>query len=288
MFCKNCGCKVQDTTLFCPECGANQKEENNVSINKEVINEKTNQQTMTIQIPNIDKSFITDLKNIFLTFLSEDSFAMFRNCNTKNSLVGCILVILNGLLFSFVSCTNLFQLLNFLLEKIMGKLSSLLGGLGGFVPNIEISATYDLFGVFLLIFVIVLALKITGIYIIKKLYKQKIESFLEVINILGISFIPFIFASILNFVLGYAFPPATLAIFVTALIMHGILLFDGVEYFVGTKKNLLKIFSIFFICLTIILSVFVNFGIDKLLDELVIWLQNSADIAFNDILEFLI
>lgn len=254
MFCKNCGVELPQGTIFCPHCGTNQS----VPIQKKL-------------------RFINDGKMMLKGFFSKSPFSTVEKALEEKSLMvfGIIYLVLNILLFAFVSCHTLSQTLNYLISRTGDLIGTLIDSASGGLlsdlistASLNVSPFYDLLLPFILIGIVVFIIEFAGIYLLLTVLKCKPESVSMVVNAIAVSSLPIAPALIISFLIGFVFSPLSFCIFVTAFIVHVIMLCKSIQIFKKSDDLPMWGFTIaFFIANSLVTIIIVN-SIMKLLGSL--------------------
>ncbi|MDD4564400.1 MAG: zinc ribbon domain-containing protein [Eubacteriales bacterium] len=247
MFCKKCGKELEDTARFCDSCG-----------------EKQQISSMPFNSENAN-AVLNDGKQIIKKFFSKNPGNALINAASSNSKIGVVLIAINVLLFAFVSCLNITQIINHMIKAttsvITSTTNSLLGdGLGNaltgkVIPDVEVPILYDLFFPFVLFALVIVAVVFAGIYIGFKLNKKPHKGAFTIANVVGVSGLPIATASAVNFILGFILPQFTTFVFLAAVLVSFVTLYEGVKSILGIDNALIAEFAILVLMVCIVLAI---------------------------------
>lgn len=159
----------------------------------------------------------------------------FSGCDglTEVTIPGSVQTIRAGV---FSKCKNLTRVN--ILEGVTDIESDGLGNSSAFNDcPMEASPLYSLFLTLLLAAGLVLALEFVGVYLSFCAAKQKPNSVHNLLNVLGVSTLPLTLACLTNLLLGLIYPTLTICTLVIALIMHIVLLYEGMKRLAVTKGS---------------------------------------------------
>ena len=275
MFCKKCGKELDDTAKFCGACGQNQDESIKLEPNKNINN------------------VILEGKDIVKGFFSKNPLSVIKSENYETSIIGIPLIIINILLFGFVSCLNITQYINKIINSVTSYIGNiaedLLGDfLGGMtttgITNFEIPTLFSLFIPLCCFAAVLTVILFFGIYIIFKTKKTNCKNFKVIYNAIGISYFPLDIALILNFIVGIFLPQYTLFIFLFGFILMLIMLYESCKIIFETDKKPIFEFSILLILIIVFLAIGSQIAINSLINSLQKILISSASDGAKDII----
>lgn len=252
MFCKNCGEEIKDGVKFCGKCGASiQEKDSNTSRNEQAT------------------ALVNEGKNIVLRFFTKNPSDVIKEASQSKSYIGFIIIVINAILFAFVSCFNIPQsgvyifnsFVNSIQEMATSISGSALGGsvVGSYLPTVDASPILILFIPLLFAGIALLAFESIGIYIALKVKHIQINHYTNVVNIIGIATLPLSAVLILNFILGFVYPLAAVFVCFVAVLVHMVLIYEGLRHIINDGNAPIAVFSIFtaIICVVTILIFFI-------------------------------
>jgi Yip1 domain. len=271
MFCKNCGQEINDDSKFCSYCGeylqeSGQPAEKGTALNPTVIRPS--------KAKALASALIKDLKNITGKFFTKNPASAITEASHSESQIWIVLIALNVLLFALVSCLNISQVIKYILDSLTNYIkstasstvgSSIAGSVvGNNLPQFQVPAFFELFLPLVLLAVITLAAEFVGIYIALKIERKKPGSYVNVANIVSVASIPLSIALIANLILGLIYPPATLFLFVAAILVNMVLLYEGLRNIVDCEKAPIIGFVIIAAFLCVIALIALNIGVHQI------------------------
>lgn len=275
MFCEKCGNRIEITDKYCNRCGADLQA--TTSCNKTAIN-KT----------------VSDGKRLLKSFLSKNPASVIDESKKVDSWIGVVFLFFTILLYSFVTCLNITQNINSVLNSINSVFNSVATNILGdnateYLPNLEISLIIELFIPFFIFAVFVSLIAFGGLNISLKIRKMPIPNFKCSLNMLGSTSLPIATALIINLLLGFVFPQTTPLVFAISVFVSVIFVYEMIQsYFNNGQKPVFEIAIIIFIVLLlgiIILKVTINQIADVLQDlfinEAEKVIKNGADFISN-------
>lgn len=271
MFCRNCGNEMNDDALFCPKCGKN-------------VNDSTDDVAKKSGMDNIkpiSQDYTLKAKEIVKMAFSKKPLEAIRKMAEEESYIGVVFILVSALLFALESCLYLAQILNYILEYIMGKFNSfmesaatfgdLFSSSGSVMPVMQIPTSYDMFGSFFLVAIIVCALEGVEIYFILRILKKQ-SPVARILNVVAISNVPVITGIVLSMAIGLIFPPLVLAVYILTFIMHMIYIYKGIKELSKLEREPFWEFTAFALVLSIILIIsclfILNMSVDTILEGL--------------------
>ena len=277
MFCKNCGKEVEESAKFCDGCGTNLQGENVFFQN--AISKAT--------------PIISDCKGISKRFFSKKPDSIIDIAKNNNSKVGILFIIVNVLLFGFVSCFNFSQIINkftdsffselvHFIEEVAGNfVASQLSAIGGLE---KVPVLYELFIPFAVISLGIFAVIIGSVYLIIKLKKLPFVPITSVLNCVGIASFPMLIALIFNFIVGFIFPCGTIFIFIFGVLTSLIFYYECNKEIFGNERPIIEI-SIVFITVLIVLAVAISIGYNMVGEKILDSMSGQLSDTTNEIVE---
>ncbi len=282
MYCKNCGKEIEESAKFCDGCGTNLQGENVAS-----------QRSISKINP-----IINDCKTISKGFFSKKPDSIIDIAKKDNSKVGILFIIINVLLFGFVSCFNISQVINKFTDSLVSGaetlIKELLGGIatsqvmeqmGGGLGRIDnIPILFELFFPLAILSITIFVVIIAGIYLIQKIKKIELTPIIIIMNRVGISCFPMIITLLANFVIGFIIPYFTVFIFVFGILTSLIFYYECNKELFGNKQPIIEI-SIVFLTIIIVLAIAVSVGCNIIGDNIVDALSNELGNISGNLLE---
>lgn len=257
MFCQKCGKEIEDGAKFCDGCGE--------SLRETTANTKKND-------INVNAA-IVDGKKIAKGFFSKNPACIIDIAKDTQSKIGLFLIIINAVLFAFVSCFNITQNVNYIINSLLNGLKELVLKTGvadysdvNVIPKIDITTwvnSLDFFLPMALIAIVISGAMISGIYIIFKIKKLTFKSFDVVCNTIGISLLPIISALVINFVFGLFVPQICIYVFAFGILISLIVLYHNLSNVFDTDRPLIE-FSIIMLVVLVALGIAVIVGTNLL------------------------
>lgn len=306
MYCIKCGAEIPEGAKFCNICGANQEqktnppqrnEENDVGTpnaetssadEKESVlsgkgvgdisaSVKTTVQKLSEKASK--SSALSDGKFFLQKFFSQSPVSVIPEAYERKSIFWILALALNVLLFAFVSCNNIAQVVSHECNSLIDSLSSQFP-ISQYIEDIQISALYQLFGYLVVTALIIFAVEFAAFYIPLTIGKMKPESSNSILNLVGVASFPLSVVLILNFIIGLIYPPLTLCAFLAAIFVHILLLYEGLRYSLQERISSLWVGGIAALVITIIvmvvLKMVINSVLNQALDDLTKYLVGSA------------
>lgn len=257
MFCKNCGEEINNNVKFCGKCGA--------SVQEGTENIQKNEQA---------KALVNEGKNLVLRFFIKNPSDVIKEAAKSTSYIGFVMIAINAILFAFVSCFNVPQsgvyIFNSLVNSIQ-KMATSIGGssLGGsiassYLPTADASAVFDLFIPLFFAALIMLAVEFVGIYIALKVKHKKINHYANAVNVIGIATLPLSAVLILNFILGFIYPIAVPFVFVAAIFVHMVVIYEGLRHIINDGNAPILSFSIIAAIVCIAMLIIFTIAVNKI------------------------
>jgi len=240
MFCKKCGKELEDTARFCDGCG-----------------EKQQISSMPFNTENAN-AVLNDGKQIIKKFFSKNPGNALVKSAGSNSKIGVVLIAINVLLFAFVSCLNITQIVNYMIKAATSVITTnpLLGGvLGNAIPDVKVPISFDLFFPFALFALFIPVVVFAGIYIVFKLNKKPLMGAFTIANVVGVSGLPIATALAVNFILGFILPQFTTLVFLAALLVSLVTLYEGVKTLLEIDNARIAEFAILTLMICIVLAI---------------------------------
>jgi hypothetical protein len=271
--------ELKEGIKYCPNCGTSQKEST-----KEI---NSNQVSLV-------KVTVDDGKKSLKQLFSKSPVLAISEASKSKSYIWAVSFLVNILLFAFVSCNNITQLMNHAGAGIHDTLASKanaslgLGGvlpIGNAIPDFKIPTLYELFWPLILMAVIMLAMEFAGLYLPLLIRKTKPNSPLYVLNVVAVASLPLTASLIVNFVVGLLFPPATICIFAVAIIINMVLLYEGIHKLAEFEtapiwEFSLSVLVICIVCL-IVSEMFVGNAMNQLINQIVAQIGSAAGSALG-------
>ncbi len=271
MFCRNCGNEMNDDALFCPKCGKNVND----------LTEDAAKESGMDNIKPISQDYTLKAKGIVKMAFSKKPLEAIRKMAEEESYIGVVFILVSALLFALESCLYLAQILNYILEYIMGKFNSfmesastfgdLFSSSGSVMPVMQIPTSYDMFGSFFLVAVMVCVLEGVEIYFILRILKKQSPT-AGILNVVAISNVPVITGIVLSMAIGLIFPPLVLAVYILTFIMHMVYIYKGIKELAKLEREPFWEFTAFALVLSIILIIsclfILNMSVDTILEGL--------------------
>ena len=234
MFCKNCGKQLDDSANFCDGCGANLQEVATVTSNK------------------ISK-MLNDGKDVFKNFFSKNPANAIDIAKNADSWIGGVILTIATILFSLMACLNITQSLNSVLDSINDKIYTmvvpLLGKygdqIGEYLPKFKMSFLIELFIPFFFLTILVGGVIFGICFLSLKIKKKSLPDIKCFLNMLGATSLPLITTLILNLILGFIFPVATIAVFAVGAVVSVVFVYEMIKSFYDSEyKPLIEITAI--------------------------------------------
>lgn len=213
-------------------------------------------------VPKKDQvvAFANEGKNVLLRFFTKDPSGVVEEASKSRSYIGFALIAINVILFAFVTCFNAPQSGSYLFNSVitsMRQLVTLLGSssIGYYLPTADSSPIFYLFIPMFFLSLILLAVEFVGMYIALKVKHKKIDHYLNAVNVMGVATLPLSAALVLNFILGFFYPLAAPFVFITAVFIHMILIYDGIRHIVNDDKAHFVCFAILAAILCIVMII---------------------------------
>jgi hypothetical protein len=264
MYCKNCGSEIQEGAKFCVSCGASQGVEEAA--------------TSSVQV-NFASHLIGDGQNTIKKFFSKTPLDAVAEAADSKSPIWIILVIANVVLFGVASFLNVPQMLNYLIKSVVGTVTSSFGALGNLIPTSsipKIPALPSLFLPFALLALITLAAEFAGIYIALAVSKKKAKSAANVLNVVAVASLPITAGVIINLLLGLIFPPATICITATTVLINLVLLYEGLHNLADFQTSPIWQFGLLVLFVSIVFMVIFGIALDQVINQVMGNLINAV------------
>lgn len=256
MYCKNCGEEINDNVKFCGKCGASVQEAGAVTA---VRQEETSMASV----------LITESKDTVVRFFTKNPSAVIEEAAQSKSYTGFMLIIINAILFAFVSCFNIPQagvyIFNAAVNAIQDMASSIsgsaLGGsiAGSYLPTAAASPIFDMFIPLFFAAIIIFAVEFAGIYIALKAERTKLSHYANAVNVMGAAALPLSAALVLNFIIGFIYPLAVLFVYAAAVLVHMALIYDGLRHM--TNKDEAPVFGVAVLSVIIAAAMLIAFTV---------------------------
>lgn len=284
MYCKKCGNELDDDAKFCDVCGEKQDldeetqktdvDESNVQVAKELsIDEKKE------MVSNEISAILDEGKNIVGHLKKKNFNDVIHQLTDSQSKIGICLVIVNALLFAFVSCYNVTQIVNSIIDYAMNTVTSVtsnsLGSLAGNLVsngtsslNMKIDVSYDLFVPFMIASLIASASIFVGIFALYKLKKISDKNIATIFNYVGLTCLPSVIALLLNFVIGFFYPPLTIIVYTIAIVYGIVLLYSELQKLYDNDNKFVFEFIVIMVCALVAMFIIFKLGCGLLDDAI--------------------
>lgn len=252
MFCTNCGAEIPNGARFCTHCGANVSDAGEIS---RVGTEGQFKSAVSI--------LLGEGKDVIKMVFTKRPFLAVKKYAHEKSYIGIAMATICMLFFSFVSCINITQIINYGFSVAIDGLISLLstygdmGELYGFTSKnlgIEIPILYSLFGRLLLISILVFLCEFLLTYLVVRLRKQKPESLLNIFNIIGIAYMPIIIGGTISLVIGFFLPVLVIIVMISAIVAKLIFIYEGIKEIGMSENEPVWEFSLFVVVMCIAIT----------------------------------
>lgn len=253
MYCKKCGKELEDTAKFCDGCG-------------------DKQQSASIPFDTAAANAVLgDGKRIIKSFFSKNPGSALVEAGSSSSKMGVVLVAINVFLFGLVPCFNITQVINHMIkattDAITSTTNSMLGSvLGGAmtkqaIPTVEVPVAFDFFPALVVFALAVTAIVFASIYITFKLSKRPSKGFFTVANVVGVSGLPIATALLVNFILGFVLPQFTPFVFLAAMLVSLVALYEGFKTLLERDTPLIAEFAILVLLVSIVFAIGLQFAL---------------------------
>lgn len=129
-------------------------------------------------------------------------------------------------------------------SSVVGKAFSSVISFGGF------------FGMSLLVAIIAIAMIAAGLFFLVRVVHKKDTTITALLNTVMYASLPLILASLLNMLLSLIWTPLAIFVFLTAVVMQLLLLYNGLQELIASEKPSFYMFSLVsFVCLAVIVGV---------------------------------
>jgi hypothetical protein len=269
MYCKNCGTEIQEGAKFCVACGASQGVEEAA--------------TPSVQV-NLVSNLIGNGQNIVKKFFSKSPLDAVAEAANSKSPIWIVLVIANVVLFGVASFINIPQTLNYFVKSVIKMATSGFGVLGNLIPTSSIPnipAMPSLFWPFALLALITIAAEFVGIYIVLAVSKKKAGSVANVLNVVAVASLPITVGVIINLIFGLIFPPATICITVTAILISMVLLYEGLHNLATFEASPVWQFGLLVLFVSIVFMIIFGVAINQIISQVMGNLISKAGSAIT-------
>ena len=309
MYCKKCGAKIAENAKFCVACGAQRESaasaENETpevdtvpvenAINEDPANsaadisENVKATVQKLSEKASQSSALQDGGVLLKKYFSANPVSSVSGVTSSKSSFGFVALAVNIIFFAFVSCHNIAQMINHIcngfLDQLIdgvGSANILAGVAGNFVPDVHIGALYPIFGYLALLAVLVFAIEFVAIYIPMVLLKKKPDSLLNILNLQGVASFPLTAALVLNFIIGFVYPPLAVCLFVAALCLHINIIYEGLKTLPQTTLSPMwstgiVVFLVLAV-LMILIGTFINSGLNQVVSRISQYVGGISDL----------
>lgn len=245
MYCKQCGAKLAEDDKFCSECGASQDSGGEKSAAQVA---QAGRAAVQGLLKKAEKSnLFNETVGYGKAFLSHDPTRAISMAAGSSSFFWILAIAVNLLLFAFAVCNNLAQTLGqgvgwlthivvtYLKETVPGGSAAFRGAEEQLA--MEVSPLYSLFLPLLFVAGLVLALEFAGVYLSFRAAKQQPNSVHNLLNVIGVSTFPLTLVCLANLLLGLIYPAITICTLIIALILHIVLLYEGMKRLTAAKVS---------------------------------------------------
>lgn len=254
MYCRKCGKQLEDVAKFCDSCGEQQTPSS--PLNSAAVN-----------------AVMNDGKQLIKHFFSKNPAAAVKQAADSQTKTGIVLIILNILLFALVACFNCTQIINHMVKSATSAIaqtaSSVLGSsIGGSmasqsIPDMKIPILFDLFLPLAVFALIITAILLATLYIIIKLKKLPLQSIYSFANVIGVAGLPITAALVANFILGFLFPSLTSFVFIAAVLISLVTLYEGIKALSKSDKEPIPEFAILTAVICIIAAIALQIALSQ-------------------------
>lgn len=281
MYCNNCGKEIDENAKFCDGCGTNLQQNGNIMNNKLLNNT------------------VLDCKEAIRRFFSKKPISILEMANKKDSKIGIIFIIITSLLFGFVTCINIAQVLNYwsqnAITSIEGILEKLLGSIytGQIMGSLEqelsssfqkIPVPFELFLPLVIIALAIVGILIGCIHIFFRFKKIKLKPLNVIFNYIGLTNFPIVLSLIINVVIGLLFPIFTPFFFVLGILISLIYLYESLKNIFEVENPIIRT-AIVYITVLIVIAIAISIGLDMVGDKLLETLSNETGGFLGELFE---
>lgn len=271
MFCKYCGKEIDSSDRFCDGCGANLQE------------------TIISQATETSKVF-NDGKSYLRSFFSKNPVTVIDKSKNVSSWIGVGLVIFAIFLYSLVTCLNITQISNVVLSSVNDTVNStaqeILGDfgnqIGGYLPHLEISFLIELFVPYFFLAVVVIGVVFAVLYLSLRVRKMSIPDLKSSFNMLGATNLPIITVLMVNLILGFVLPQATIFIFAVGVFVSAIFVYEMLRSFYGDDYKPIIEMLIIAVAVLLASAIFITITVNIIGNELENTLVSELDRMVDD------
>lgn len=267
MFCENCGKEIEDNAKYCAGCGTELHAVKNSNI-------------------ALLNTIIVDSKEATKRFFSKDPSSIMEMGNKSESKIGIVLIFLNALLFGFVTCLNIAQVINRWLGNVLSSTESVLNKLLGSIfasyitenissPAEEMPVPFELLLPLMLVSLIITVIVICLVYIFLKVKKGSPKPFYSICNYVGLASFPIIVALLINLVIGLLFPYLAIFFFVLGVLISLIYLYESLKNIFEVEKPIIQT-AIVFMAILVVIAIAISIGLDAVEDAIVDAISNES------------
>lgn len=291
MFCKNCGNEISDDAVFCSNCGCSCKED---ATGKGKINDIKNVATSG-KAGNIIMDMLGETKEIIKLFFSRNPVSAIEKLVKEKTYTGLFMIIICTLIISFAFCVNSTQVINYIISVAKNGAVSLVGSMGdvgaslssvGDVVEIKLPVMYGLFWKMFLAYAAVSVVEVVLIYVIMMVKKQKPESILYILNVVGIANIPIMMGEVVCLVVGFIFVPLVFIIVASTLIIKVILIYEGMKELLDSEDSPVWEISVFAAIMCIAMIIIGSMLLTGTVGTVYEVLKSKVDSMTNDMSSF--
>lgn len=230
MFCYKCGTENKENAKFCASCGTSLQ---------------ISQEKPATQASVRDNVLVQEGRGLLKKAFSKNPSDAVLAATENKSAIWIVFLGANVLLFALASCLNISQVINHIISSLFDVINALVGSwagsmfsnmaLGGASSGLTVPPLFSVFFAFVFVAILMFAVEIGGIYLALKISKKARKPFVNIANTIGVASLPITLGLILNLLFGLIFPPLTLFIFVVALFVHMVMIYEGLRTFADYK-----------------------------------------------------
>lgn len=271
MFCKYCGKEIDSSDRFCDGCGANLQE---TTISQAIETSKV----------------LSDGKSYVRSFFSKNPATVIDKSKNASSWIGVGIVILAVLLYSLVTCLNITQNSNVVLSSVNDTVNSTAkdilcdfgNQIGGYLPNLEISFLIELFVPYFFFAVVVMGAVLAVLYLSLKVRKMPTPDLKSIFNMLGATSLPIVTALIINLIIGFVLPQASIFIFAVGIFVSAIFVYEMLRSFYSDDYKPIIEMLIIAVAVLLASAFFITITVNIVGNELENTLMSELDRMVDD------